>query len=83
MPNFNSCSKKYPKLNWEADKNKDEDELFERVLNYCTEHLMLSSTIFTGEREFFKEYVCEMNLSGGREWHNPTYSLALSLLHNL
>lgn len=40
----------YPALNWAKDKDKDEDQLFERVLGYCTEQLMLSSTIFTGER---------------------------------
>jgi hypothetical protein len=33
--------------------------------------------------ELFAGYKSQINLSGGMEWHSPTYSLVLSLAHNL
>lgn len=43
-----TSSKTYPALDWVADKNKTEDELYERAFNFCTEYLQFSNNMFTG-----------------------------------
>jgi len=57
--------------------------LFSKAFQYCTQILTLSNDLFTGEMQLFGAYKSSINISGGMEWHNPTYSLVLNLVHNI
>lgn len=68
---------------WQTDKDKPHEELWSKVFSYCVDTLKIDPLIFSGENEYFGGYVCDLNLSGGWEWFNPTYSVSLGLKHGL
>jgi hypothetical protein len=38
----------YACLDWSKDSKKPKNELYERALSYCLDHLQLNPAIFTG-----------------------------------